>query len=71
MSQAIDYAKTVPKPAVVKRNKDQDSGKEVQHSQETDNEKQVTVIELLKMRHEKEKSEVALIRKELSAKIRH
>ena len=68
--QAINYSKTVPKPVTFKKSKDRDIDKKMQDSPGSDGERSLTVIELLKIRHEKEKDEIELIRKQLSAKIR-
>lgn len=42
------------------------------HKEETwgDEEQEITVLEILRMRHEQEKKEVDIIRKELASKIR-
>lgn len=42
------------------------------HKEETegDEEQDITVLEILRMRHEQEKKEVDIIRKELASKIR-
>jgi hypothetical protein len=63
--QAINYAKTVPKPKLMesRQHKEQD--------QQDDNEKEVTLLELLKMRHDKEKSEVESLRKEMTVKMQN
>ena len=39
-------------------------------SQADDNQEEITVLEILKLRHEKEKKEVDTIRKDLASKIR-
>lgn len=57
----MNYAKTVPKPkAVTQKGRNQEDGNE--------EEKDVTLLEILKMRHEKEKSEVQAMKKESTSK---
>ena len=69
--KALNYAKNVPKPKQVAsrgqhhRNR---AGRNI--GEKMQEEKDVTVLELLKMRHEREKNEVDAIRKELASKLR-
>lgn len=69
--QALNYAKNVPKPKPMASRKRENSGSG-RHWEETrgDEDQEITVLEILRMRHEKEKQEVDSIRKDLASKIR-
>ena len=68
--QALNYAKNVPKPKQMASRKRGSLGSgRYRDSQAADNE-EITVLEILRLRHEKEKKEVDTIRKDLASKIR-
>ena len=69
--QALNYAKNVPKPKQISSRKRGSPGSgRCRDSQADDNQEEITVLEILRLRHEKEKKEVDTIRKDLASKIR-
>ena len=69
--QALNYAKNVPKPKQMSSRKRGSPGSaQYRDSQADDNQEEITVLEILRLRHEKEKKEVDTIRKDLASKIR-
>jgi len=69
--QALNYAKNVPKPKQISsRKRDSPGSGRDRDSQADDNQEEITVLEILRLRHEKEKKEVDTIRKDLASKIR-
>ncbi|XP_074633515.1 uncharacterized protein LOC141892220 [Acropora palmata] len=64
---ALNYAKNVPKPKQMVGRKVPKSGKDRPGK---DDDQEITVLELLRLRHEQEKKEVDSIRKDLASKLR-
>lgn len=64
---ALNYAKNVPKPKQMVGRKVPKSRKD---RAENDGDQEITVLELLRLRHEQEKKEVDSIRKDLASKLR-
>lgn len=64
---ALNYAKNVPKPKQMVGRKVPKSGKDRAGK---DDDQEITVLELLRLRHEQEKKEVDSIRKDLASKLR-
>lgn len=62
----MNYAKNVPKPKQIVGRKVPKSGKD--RAEKDDQE--ITVLELLRLRHEQERKEVDSIRKDLASKLR-
>lgn len=70
-SQALNYAKNVPKPKqMASRKRDSLGSGQYRDSRADHNQEEITVLEILRLRHEKEKKEVDSIRKDLASKIR-
>ena len=70
-SQALNYAKNVPKPKQMPSRKRGSPGSgQYRDTRADDNQEEITVLEILRLRHEKEKKEVDTIRKDLASKIR-
>ncbi|EDO38353.1 predicted protein [Nematostella vectensis] len=65
---AMNYAKTVPKPKTMTPRQPYIRTEQPQSLAETGD---LTLVEILRLRHEKEKHEVDVIRKDIAAKIRH
>ena len=63
----MKYAKNVPKPKIMVGRKVPKSRKD---RAENDGDQEITVLELLRLRHEQEKKEVDSIRKDLASKLR-
>lgn len=69
--QALNYAKNVPKPKqMASRKRGSPGSGRYRDSQAANNQEEITVLEILRLRHEKEKKEVDTIRKDLASKIR-
>lgn len=69
--QALNYAKNVPKPKqMASRKRDNLGSGQYRDARVDDNQEEITVLEILRLRHEKEKKEVDTIRKDLASKIR-
>ena len=68
LSQALNYAKSVPKPkSFISRDRYAVTDQLREENGQTCD---LTLTEILRMRHEKEKNEVDAIRRELASKIR-
>lgn len=63
----MNYAKNVPKPKqMVSRRR----GSPRMSDTQADDDQEIAILEILRLRHEKEKKEVDTIRKDLASKIR-
>ncbi|KAL9965283.1 hypothetical protein ACROYT_G029058 [Oculina patagonica] len=67
---ALNYAKNVPKPKQMTSRKRESPGSGQYRDSRADDNQEITILEILRMRHEKEKKEVDTIRKDLASKIR-
>lgn len=68
---ALNYAKNVPKPKqMASRKRGSPGSGRYRDSEAANNQEDITVLEILRLRHEKEKKEVDTIRKDLASKIR-
>ena len=69
--QALNYAKNVPKPKQMTSGKWNNFGSgRSREEKDGDDDQDITVLEILRLRHEQEKKEVDSIRKDLASKIR-